>query len=321
MKLVTFTHPQQRGVRLGALVGGARRIVDLQAAYQARYGKRNRKLTDMQALIEAGHDGLDLAAALLKKAPPDATLTRSHARLLAPVPRPLQMRDCMLFEKHVIQAMASLHRMRKLPGAPAPRAPDAWYAQPIYYKQNRMGVIGTETEIEWPHYSNLMDYELELGLFIGKTGKDISQARAREHFFGFTIFNDISARDAQSIEMAGQLGPCKGKDFDTGNVLGPCIVTMDEIGDPYQLAMSVKVNGELRGQGNSSSIHHTFEAALAHISRSETVYAGEFIGSGTVGDGCGLEQMRFLEDGDSIEMEIEKIGVLRNRIVRRLKQG
>ena len=316
MKLVTFTHSQKRGERLGALVNGSRSVMDLQAAHQARYGKRHRALSTMQSLIEAGQNGLDLAVSLLKKAPRDASVPRKAVRLLAPVPRPLQMRDCMLFEKHVIQAMASLHRMRNAPGAPATRAPDAWYAQPIYYKQNRMGVIGTETDIEWPHYSNLMDYELELGLFIGKTGKDISKERAREHFFGLTIFNDISARDAQGIEMAGQLGPCKGKDFDTGNILGPCLVTMDEIGDPYQLAMSVRVNGELRGQGNSSSIHHTFEAALAHISRSETVYAGEFIGSGTVGDGCGLEHMRFLEEGDVIELEIEKIGVLRNRIVK-----
>jgi 2-keto-4-pentenoate hydratase/2-oxohepta-3-ene-1,7-dioic acid hydratase in catechol pathway len=137
-----------------------------------------------------------------------------------------------------------------------------------------------------------------------------------EHILGFTIFNDFSARDAQYIEMAGQLGPAKGKDFDTGNALGPWIVTTDEIGDPCNLKMDARINGERWGGGSSGEMHHRWPAILAHISASETLYAGEVIGSGTVGTGCGLELGRQLKHGDVVELEIERIGVLRNRVLK-----
>ena len=161
-----------------------------------------------------------------------------------------------------------------------------------------------------------MDFELEFGCYIGKPGKDIAKAKARKHIFGYTIFNDFSARDEQAIEMAGQLGPGKGKDFDNANAMGPCLVTADEIGDPYRLEMKVRVNGEEWGRGNSRDMHWKFEDCIAHASRSETLHAGEFFGSGTVGNGSGLEQMRFLNPGDTVELEVEGIGILRNRIVK-----
>ena len=115
--------------------------------------------------------------------------------------------------------------------------------------------------------------------------------------------------------MPGQLGPGKGKDFDLGNAMGPCLVTADELTDPYNLEMAVRVNGEEWGRGNSRDMHWKFEDLIAHTSRSETLHAGEFFGSGTVGNGCGMEQMRFLNPGDVIELEVEKIGILRNRVV------
>lgn len=116
--------------------------------------------------------------------------------------------------------------------------------------------------------------------------------------------------------MPGMLGPAKGKDFDTGNVIGPCIVTADEIPDPYQLTMTARINGEEWSRGSSATMHHKFEDIIAHISQSETLYAGEFIGSGTVGNGCGFELGRYPQAGDVMELEIERIGVVRNRIVR-----
>ena len=178
-----------------------------------------------------------------------------------------------------------------------------------------MSVTGTDEDVVWPRYSYALDYELELAAVIGKRGVDISRDRAREHIFGYTIFNDVSARDYQMREMAGSLGPAKGKDFDTGNILGPCIVTADEI-DPYSLTMIARVNGEQLSRGSSSTMHHRFEDCIAHVSQSETLYPGEVICSGTVGGGCGLEHGRLLSSGDTIELEIEKIGILRNRIVK-----
>lgn len=161
-----------------------------------------------------------------------------------------------------------------------------------------------------------MDFELELAAIIGKRGRDIPADQAPAHIFGYTIFNDMSARDAQMKEMPGQLGPAKGKDFDTGNILGPWILTADEVPHPVALTMEARVNGDLWGRGNSSDMHHGFGDIIAHISASETLYPGEVIGSGTVGFGCGLELGRFLEDGDEIALSIEKIGTLTNRIVK-----
>src|SRR5690606_7315299 len=131
-----------------------------------------------------------------------------------------------------------------------------------------------------------------------------------------TIMNDVSARDVQAAESPGMMGPAKGKDFDTGNVLGPCIVTADEIPDPYALRMEARVDGELWSQGSSSTMHHRFEDIIAYVSRSETLHAGEFFGSGTVGNGCGYELGRFPQPGSVVELSVERIGKLRNRYVK-----
>lgn len=209
-------------------------------------------------------------------------------------------------------AVAALSRMS---GTPVNPIPPVWYRQPIYYKGNRFSVIGHQHDVRWPRYSRVMDYELELACVIGRGGSDIPRERALDHVFGYTIFNDASARDAQGMEMAGGLGPAKGKDFDTGNVLGPWIVTADEIGDAQSLTMVARVNGEEWSRGTSAAMHHRFDAIVSFISQSETLHPGDVIGSGTVGTGCGLEHGRFLSDGDVVELEVERIGTLRNRFL------
>ena len=113
--------------------------------------------------------------------------------------------------------------------------------------------------------------------------------------------------------MEGQLGPAKGKDFDTGNAMGPCLVTADEVRDPYSLAMKARVNDEEWSNGNSETMHWSFEEIIEFVSRDETLHTGEFLGSGTVGGGCGLEFDRWLKPGDVVELEIEKLGILRIR--------
>jgi 2-keto-4-pentenoate hydratase/2-oxohepta-3-ene-1,7-dioic acid hydratase in catechol pathway len=193
--------------------------------------------------------------------------------------------------------------------------PAVWYEEPIYYKCNRFSVVGTGADVICPRYCQMLDYELEFAAITGRGGKNIRAADARSHVFGYMIFNDVSARDQQKREMAGTLGPTKGKDFDTGNVFGPWIATADEIPDPYNLTMVARVNGEEWSRGNSGTMHHRFERIIEHVSRDETIRAGEFFGSGTVGGGCGLELGRFLKHGDMVELEITGLGVLRNRIV------
>jgi 2-keto-4-pentenoate hydratase/2-oxohepta-3-ene-1,7-dioic acid hydratase in catechol pathway len=234
-------------------------------------------------------------------------------QLLAPLPVPESIRDCLVFEAHLQNAMKAWER---LANRPVTEIPKVWYERPTWYKGNRFSVVGPEAEVQWPSYSEMMDFELELACVVGRKGRDIPAARGLAHVFGFTIFNDFSARDMQMVERPLGMGPMKGKDFDTGNVFGPWIVTTDEIGDPQNLEMEVRVNGERWGGGNSGGMQHSFANILAFISGSETLYPGEIIASGTVGTGCGLELTRFLKPNDVVELEIEKIGVLRNRIVR-----
>jgi 2-keto-4-pentenoate hydratase/2-oxohepta-3-ene-1,7-dioic acid hydratase in catechol pathway len=310
MRLATFETKGQR--RIGVVLDEETALLDLAATHQAVTGADSPWFADLLALIDGGAEALALARTYLAPPPTAVVYPLTDVRLLAPLPEPRQIRDCMAFEEHLKNAFAQLEKLTGRPYA----IPPVWYEQPLYYKANRFSVIGPDQDVRWPLYSNVMDFELELACIIGRTGSDIPRAEAAQYIFGFTIFNDCSARDAQFKEMAGQLGPAKGKDFDTGNVLGPWIVTADEIGDPYHLQMTARVNGKVWGGGHSGTMYHKFEDIIAFISRSETLHAGEIIGSGTVGTGCGLELGRYLSPGDVVELEIEKIGILRNRILK-----
>ncbi len=229
---------------------------------------------------------------------------KNDVRLMAPLPRPASIRDFYAFEQHVKKGFEKR-------GEPMP---PEWYEIPVYYKSGHWSVVGPDEEVRWPSFTELFDYELELAIVIGKKGRNISESQAREYIAGYTIMNDFSARDMQRKEMKVRLGPAKGKDFATG--FGPVLVTPDEIGDPYNLRMSARINGELWSEGNSGSIHHRFESMIAFASMDETLYPGDIIGSGTVGTGCGLELDRWVKPGDLMELEIENIGTLRNRVVR-----
>ncbi|OQR36665.1 isomerase [Pseudomonas sp. Bc-h] len=325
MRLVTFT--QDDGIeRAGALIDNDQVVVDLQAAHRQVQGGESAALSSVLKLVEGGEQALELARTLLRKSPTASVIARNEVRLRAPIQPPPQMRDCSCFELHLRQAFAAARRARALrtedPEATLKamntradeRVIETFNRQPIYYKCNRFAVIGADDEFLWPAFSKALDFELEFGCYIGKKGKDISRDNARDHIVGFTIFNDMSARDAQAAEMPGMLGPAKSKDFDTANIMGPCLVTADELDDPYDLNMVARVNGEEWGRGNTRDMRWRFEDVIAHISRSETLYPGEFLGSGTVGNGCGLEQLRYLKPGDRVELEVDGIGVLRTQV-------
>ena len=310
MRLVTFRHGAGGEVdRVGVLIDGDSAVVDLGMA------PGGPAYASMLALIRAGDEALAAARLAAADPPSRAVVPAAGIALRTPLPEPPQIRDCLCFEEHLKRAFEVLRKSRGAESGPMFQIPEIWYRQPIYYKANRLAVVGHGEDVAWPGYAEVMDYELEFGFFIGKGGKDIARDRARDHIFGYSIFNDFSARDAQALEMPGGLGPGKGKDFDGGNVIGPCIVTADEL-DPYDCTMIARVNGEEWSRGHSGSIHWTFEDLIAHVSRSETLHPGEFFGSGTVGGGCGLELERYLSDGDVVELEVEGIGVLRNRLVK-----
>lgn len=304
-------------------------VLDLLAADEALNGGANKAaLQSMQHLIESGGQGLDVARALVEKSAGRIEPTPlSAVKLMAPVPYPVQMRDTLCFELHLIQALERGKELRisraEDPEAAKKEIADRglfevakeFYEIPAFYKPNRFSVSAPNSDVVWPSYSQVMDYELEFGVFIGKSGMNIPRERALEHVFGYTIFNDFSARDTQFHEQAIGLGPGKGKDFKNANPMGPWIVTADEIPDPYNLEMIVRINGEERGRGNTGSMHWKFEDVIARISLDDELHAGEFIASGTVGNGSGLESLSFLKDGDVVELEVEKIGVLRNRVL------
>lgn len=313
MKLVTFSYENRE--RLGVLQEGpSSAVADVLASAEHAGTRGADAFGSMQALIEGGEAALAALRALLRD--PGALVIRPLAsvRLAAPLPRPVQIRDCLCFEEH----LTNLLERAKAAGGSVPAAQASMYAtfkqRPIYYKANRFAVVGPDVDVTWPAYSKLMDYELELAAVIGKRGKNLRPEAVREHIFGFTIFNDLSARDQQMLEMPGMLGPTKSKDFDGANVLGPCIVTADEF-DEARAAMRVRVNGELRSEGNSASMSLSFADLISYVSQDETLYPGEILCSGTVGRGCGFELGKFLQHGDVMELEIEGIGRLCTRVL------
>jgi len=317
LKLCTFeihTH-LGRHRRLGAVVEAG--ILDLNFVCAARV--KSHKLAD--ALVPANMreflEGEDTAMAAADETVEYFERTRparglndetllyapSEVKLLTPLPNPASVRDFYAFEAHVKKGFEKR-------GEPMPAE---WYQIPVYYKSGHQNIIGTDEDVHWPSFTQKFDYELELAAIIGKQGRNIPAANAAEYIAGFTVMNDFSARDIQRQEMKVRLGPAKGKDWCTA--LGPYLVTVDEIGDPYNLRMTARINGELWSEGNSGSIYWKFEQMIEFLSKDDAVYPGDVIGSGTVGTGCGLELDRWVERGDVMELEIEKIGILRNRVV------
>jgi 2-keto-4-pentenoate hydratase/2-oxohepta-3-ene-1,7-dioic acid hydratase in catechol pathway len=313
VKLVTFAI-EDGGVHIGAVLPGEDTLSDFTAAAPGGHFAR------MLALIDGGEPALEAARALVST--PLVERPLDSVRLLAPVPVPRQMYDCLTFEKHLMQARANRHLVVGEAGAaPISALSPVFKTIPVYYKPNRFSVVGTGTEVICPRYCEWLDYELEFGVFLSRSGKDIAKDEAGSFIFGYSIFNDFSARDQQYREMPAMLGPSKGKDFDTGNAMGPWLVTADEIPDPRALTMTVHINGKQRSVGSSADMMHGFDDIIAYASIDETLHPGEFFASGTVGGGCGLEHGERLRHGDLVELEVSGLGRLSNRVVIRSEAG
>jgi 2-keto-4-pentenoate hydratase/2-oxohepta-3-ene-1,7-dioic acid hydratase in catechol pathway len=260
----------------------------------------------LSATLQAGDAAFEALAAAVGDE--DAPIP-AGARLLAPID-PIAYRDFMAFEGHFVNSLRRLGGVDAKPAA-------VLYELPVSYFGNVHGILGPDDEIAWPHYTDHMDYELELGIVIGRPGRDLTPDTALDHVLGLTVFNDFSARDIQRREMAGGLGPSKGKHF--GSAVGPRIVTLDALGD--DLAMTARVNGEVWSRGSTGTIMWSIAELVSWASTAEPLPAGTLLGSGTVATGCGLELGRKLEPGDVVELEIEGIGVLRNRLGQKPASG
>jgi len=323
MKLVTFgvSTPGGKIQRIGAIhqdkvldlnMGYTRYLVDKYGNIQAYELAAAMIPPDMIAFFRKGNEGkaeaemtIDYVAkyqvkgSLFGPRGERIVYEMNEIKLRAPVPRPNSLRDYLCFEGH-----ASFSGKRQLD--------KGWYQIPVCYKGNPDTVIGPNEIILWPAFTDLLDYELEYGIYIGKEGKNIPRERAGEYIAGYTIFNDVSARDIQLQEMlAGGVGPAKGKD--TCGVMGPCLVTPEDI-DPDNLRMMARVNGEVWSDNNSGTAYWTWPQIIEFASMEETLYPGDFLGSGTVEHGCGMELDRWIQPGDIIELEVEGIGILRNHV-------
>lgn len=263
-------------------------------------------LSSAATLIEQGPEVWQEAADVARAASslPELLVPEGQAgfRWLCPLDRLASLRDFLAFEDHVKRGAARRNG----------EVPEYWYEAPIYYKGNHRAMLGPDDDCPWPSYTDHLDFELELAVVIGRRGRDVKPSEAGNYIFGFTVFNDFSARDVQSKEMSAWLGPAKGKDF--ANSLGPCIVTCDDVGTEPDLEMICRVNGEEWGRARSSDAKWKWAEMIAHVSAAEDIYACDVYGSGTPGGCCGLDLGRDLSPGDVVELEIEKIGVLRNRI-------
>lgn len=319
-----------RSRHLGALIDGdadSGTVIDLAAAARVQVALGGATISaaeriaqalvpaDVTAFISGGAQTLDFARSTLSGAieqgweddPSGIPIRRridEDLHRLPAVPDPPLLRDFMGFEQHLQNIYPRLGRT----------IPPEWYELPAYYKANPAAVGAHGSVVSIPSYTDSLDMEFEIAAVIGPGGVDISEADALDHVFGWTIYNDFSARAVQGQEMAVGLGPAKSKDFLGGHVLGPVLVTADEIADPYALSLTMRVNDEIWTEASTGDMHWRFEQMIARASCGEHLRAGEVIGSGTVPGGSAAENGRTLAVGDVIELHAGGLGVLRNQI-------
>jgi fumarylacetoacetate (FAA) hydrolase len=329
MYLATYSYPQRSSPPMpGALLGD--NILNLQAAQRRAAAQHNfpsEALPDsVYEIIAGGPDTWENVRNVITSqegvTPAEIHGLQSEPLffpseqvfLHPPLQRPMSLRDFYAFEQHVTSA----HKVR------GKAVPDEWYQFPVFYFSNPNSIFGPGEIVPRPTYTAEMDFELEVACVIGKTGINIPVEEAEAYIFGYTIFNDWSARDIQRQEVKVGLGPAKGKDF--ASSLGPWIVTPDELqeratGRPgvFNLGMTARLNGQLVSRGNWQDLYYSFGEMIARASQDVYLLPGDVIGSGTVGSGCLLEitsgRGPWLAPGDVIELEIERLGVLRNTVV------
>jgi len=287
MQLVSFGPAGAE--RLGALVNGGKQILDLNAAdssipasmldfLRGNFWEKTGRLIADTSLLQG-----------------KAVVAADKVRLGAPVPRPGQIICVGLnYKDH------------------ADEQGQAYPAAPLLFGKSPMAAVGPNDSVVYPEGVTQLDYEVELGVIIGRTAKNVSAADARKVVAGYCVFHDVSARCCQF----GDKQWFRGKSFDTFAPFGPSLVTPDEAGDPHALKLTCKVNGELRQNGNTSNLIHSVDAVIAYITRGITLQPGDVIATGTpAGVGVFLKPPKLLNKGDVVELEVEKLGKIVNKIV------
>ncbi len=316
MKLATFEVHTDLGpqTRVGVVDGSA--LLDVNAGYarvladegKSRPGDRADVIapSDMLDFIRTGDDAIEAVREVLDAkfesdvcGPSGARIRYNHneVRLRSPLPRPNFIRDYTVFEEHATDV----------------EKPDVWYDIPVYFKTNHDTVVDPGADVHWPSWEEKLDFEFEVAAIIGEPGQNIDSDDALSHVFGFTIFNDFTARELLFREIEMPLGPAKSKDFANG--FGPYIVPTEDF-DAHSAEGRALVNGEEWTTATLSDMYHSWGEIIEHTSKDEPLQPGDVLGAGTFPDGCCMDQNRWIDPGDTIELQVDGIGTLSHRVVR-----
>jgi 2-keto-4-pentenoate hydratase/2-oxohepta-3-ene-1,7-dioic acid hydratase in catechol pathway len=299
VRYLTFSLKTDAVPRLGVLTDDG--IVDVRMAVEDRWS--GAAPSSLLNLLELGPEAWQRVAALLVEPPATARYTLAEIRWHAPIPRPPKNVVClgMNYAEHIREAAGAMKREVKIP------------TSPVYFTKAPTSVIGPFDDIRVDRSATQqVDWEAELGVVIGVGGRNIPRDRALRHVFGYTVVNDVSARDLQKQHLQF----FKGKSLDTFCPMGPLVVTADEFGDPQNKAVKLRVNGVTKQNGHTRDMIFSVDAILESFSKGLTLEPGDIFSTGTPdGVGMGRSPQEWLQDGDVMETEIEGIGVMRNRVV------
>ncbi len=299
MKYVTYSLPADPSARWGILRGET--VVDVKKAVASKWpGACPGSLAE---LIESGPNAWQRMAALLDREPASLTHPLAGVRLHAPIPRPRKNIFCLgrNYASHIQEAARARETPFKIPEVP------------VFFTKAPTTVNGPYDDVPWDlAVTEQLDYEAELGVIVGMKAKNLVRARALAHVFGYTIINDVSARDVQLKHVQW----FKGKSLDGSCPMGPLVVTADEFGDPQNKRIWCRVNGVVKQDASTADMIFPVDVILEFLSRGLTLEAGDIIATGTPeGVGLGRTPPEYLNDGDLVETEIEGIGTMRNKIV------
>ena len=298
VRYLTFSLKSDTTPRLGVLTDEG--VVDVKAAVEDRWpGDPPGSLI---SLLEHGPDGWHRVAGLVGDAPAVARYSLTEIRWHAPIPRPPKNVVClgMNYAEHIREAAGAMKREVRIPTAP------------VYFTKAPTTVIGPFDEVRVDRSATQqVDWEAELGVIIGIGGRNIPKDRALRHVFGYTVINDVSARDLQKQHLQF----FKGKSLDTFCPIGPLVVTADEFGDPQNKAVKLRVNGVTKQHGHTRDMIFPVDVIIESFSKGLTLEPGDIFSTGTPdGVGMGRTPQEWLQDGDVMETEVEGIGMMRNRV-------